>query len=206
MAEATTQTAVKETDAPAKPATEATDAQAGDDLDKWIAEYNREAPATRASPSTPEPKPNAGSDTEKFVSRDEFDRVVKSQTEERVSREIEQIVKTVKGDTKVSERAVRGWLEEVAKEEKWLADAYFRPKTAGDKDKALRWLKREFGKEFSPSPVVDENATADVEAVAAAVRGASTRAPEGKAPNYAGMNNAEYREAVKKEHGFDPGV
>jgi hypothetical protein len=52
----------------------------------------------------------------------------------------------------------------------------------------------------------DPAATEDREAVTAAVRGASTRVPEAKAPDFRGMSNSEYREAVRKSYGFTPDI
>ena len=44
----------------------------------------------------------------------------------------------------------------------------------------------------------DPETTADVAAVAAAVRGASSMAPEEKAPNYGAMNDAEFKRELAK--------
>ncbi len=46
----------------------------------------------------------------------------------------------------------------------------------------------------------------DREAVAAAVRGASKQAPEGRAPNFNNMSDNEFRDEVKKTYGFTPGI
>jgi hypothetical protein len=52
----------------------------------------------------------------------------------------------------------------------------------------------------------DPAATEDRLLVTAAVRGASTRVPEAKAPDFRGMSNSEYREAVRKSYGFTPDI
>jgi hypothetical protein len=55
---------------------------------------------------------------------------------------------------------------------------------------------------FSKLP--DKAATEDRAAVTAAVRGASTKAPEGKAPSYGKMSDAEYNKDVEQKFGFRP--
>jgi hypothetical protein len=52
----------------------------------------------------------------------------------------------------------------------------------------------------------DRNATADRDAVVAAMRGASGQAPVGRAPDYSRKSNREYADAVEQEHGYRPRV
>lgn len=73
------------------------------------------------------------------------------------------------------------------------------------------WAKfeRSLGSEFKKlinSLTIDQTATQDREAVAAAVRGASTRVTADPPPKFGGMSNAEFRKSVKDQFGFDPGV
>jgi hypothetical protein len=60
-------------------------------------------------------------------------------------------------------------------------------------------LGKSFAKKFSKMP--DKQATEDRETVAAAVRGASTRAPEGKAPNFAAMSDNDFQAEKDKLFG-----
>ena len=54
--------------------------------------------------------------------------------------------------------------------------------------------------------VPEAKATADQEAVAAALRGATAGQPSGTAPDYGRMTDGEFRKSVEDEHGYTPGV
>jgi len=54
--------------------------------------------------------------------------------------------------------------------------------------------------------VPEAKATADQEAVTAALRGASGSQPSGAAPDYGRMTDGEFRKSVEDEHGYTPGV
>jgi formylglycine-generating enzyme required for sulfatase activity len=68
-------------------------------------------------------------------------------------------------------------------------------------------IERELSRAFhkTASAVVDPGLTEHREAVAAAVRGASThRAPESAPPSFGSMSTADFRNEVKSRYGFDP--
>ena len=98
---------------------------------------------------------------------------------------------------------MEAWLDAQARSDPRLAAAWSQ-RHANPKQfqKVVTGLSQSFAKKYGKLP--DKQATEDREAVTAAVRGASTRAPEGKAPDYSGKSDAEFREDVRKNYGFNP--
>jgi hypothetical protein len=202
----TTQTAVDETKTPATPGAEAVqDARTdGDDLDTLLKEYDQTAaPPAAAKPAQPEPTGTgttpatpaidpAVADVQRYIFRQDMDKTVKA----------------IRGDLDpemFDDTTVRGWINARADDDPRLAQAWVnRHNNPKQFEKVVAQLGRDFQKKFSKMP--DKGATEDRAAVTAAVRGTSTKAPEGQAPNYAGMNNAEYREAHKRDYGYYPNV
>jgi hypothetical protein len=122
--------------------------------------------------------------------------------------EIIPAIRRVRGDIPedvLSDDEVQDWLDGRAKRDERLQKAWLNRKTNprawANLEKALG---AELHKKFSKLP--DSQATEDVAAITAAVRGSSTKVPEGKPPDYAKLSNAEYRRKVRDEFGFDPGV
>lgn len=68
------------------------------------------------------------------------------------------------------------------------------------KETTLRAIRK------AAASALDPEATEDRNMVVAAVRGATSRAPEDAPPNYSGQSNAEFRKTVKERYGFDAGV
>lgn len=206
MSEANTQTAVDAADGQAKPGAEATaSARAPDDFNKALDEFDA---AVKPSP-TPEQKPAAaaqapaGADVLKRVEtleRELSDRNYKDQ--------IQPVIAKVRGDVPTdvfSDDELDAWLNHRAKSDPRLRSAWLgRHQNPQAWDRVTEGLKQEFGKKFAPR--VDAQATADREAVTAAVRGATHKAPEGKPPDYSSDSNPEFRAKVKKEFGFTPPV
>lgn len=196
------QAVVEEIEAKVKPSTEATDAPE-DDLDKLLAQYDQE---TKGSKSEPEQKSGDG----QYVSKAEWEAYQQREREERVNREIDMLADQIKGDSSVSRRMVRGWLEEFTKSDpvkgEAMANAYFQPKSPADKNKVIKFLTHEFQKEYGTTAEVDKTVTEDVEAVAHHVRGTSGKAPEQKAPDMSRLSNQEFRQEVLSKYGYDPGV
>lgn len=201
------QAVVETTDAQAKPAAEGANAQdKGDELDALLSQYDSESKATTTEPdSKPEQKPGTEQIDPKAIAarvRAELD------AETRYERDMGATIKTIRGelDPEVFDDALlKGWINSQAEDDPRLQTAWKdRHKNPQQFAKVQEQLAKKFAAKFSKLP--DRAATEEREAVTAAVRGASHKAPEGKAPDYSRMSNAEYREAHFKEHGYYPGV
>jgi hypothetical protein len=189
MSEANTQTVAPEAEAQATPAPEATSAQSTTpNLDDLLNEFE-----TAAKPqSVPQAKPTV---SDPVVA--ELQREVASM---KFEREIKPILARVRGDIPqevIGDEELTDLLDGRAKRDPRVQNAYLnRQSNPGAWAKIEKALNAEYAAKFKPR--VDANATADREAVAAAVRGTSTKAPEEKPPNYGDMNDAEFRREVAK--------
>jgi len=187
MTDTDTQPAVDAVDATATPVADTNNAQnTGDDLDTLLAQYEQQTKTPVSPPQTPQQPAT--------VDPDRLRRV-----EERLFNEdVNKTVANITGGLKVSPRFARGWLDQIAKEKPEVANAFLQKES-----NPQRWtqieqsLAKEFAKEVK-SVTFDENVTEDRSAVAAAVRGASTKAPAEPAPNYTTMTNGELRDEMRK--------
>lgn len=102
----------------------------------------------------------------------------------------------------VSKRAARAWIEEMARQDPKLGIAFFnRHRNPGVWKSVERALRKEAGNDFPTKE--DSGAQADHDAVAAAVRGASTKAPANEpAPRLGGMSQAEFYKYTRENFGF----
>lgn len=102
----------------------------------------------------------------------------------------------------VSKRAAKSWIEEMARENPKLGIAFFnRRKNPGEWKSIARALRKEAGNDFPAKE--DSAAQADHDAVAAAVRGASTKAPANEpAPKLGNMSTNEYYKYLRDTYGF----
>jgi hypothetical protein len=202
MSEANTQPVDEQVQTPAQPGA-ATDTARIDDLDAALKEFDT---ATTTS-SPPEPKPTTTTNDDPGLAA-RLATLERERADERFRSAITPIVQKVRGDVPpdvFDDDEVIAWMDARAKKDPRLQSAWTnRDKNPAAWDRVVENLGREFGKKFTPR--VDESVTADRHAVTAAVRGASNRAPEGKAPDYAGMSNAEFREAHKRDYGYYPPV
>lgn len=199
MSDETKQAVVDTSAAPATP--DATDNSARDTevpLEQLLAEYDQKvAPAAPVSPpATPPEQPQEPPLNPRL-----------KRLEDRLFQEdLNEAVTNVFGDMKIPRRAARGWLEVIAMENPAIGLAFVNkdrdPKTWQRFQHALRKEAQEEFKSF----MVDDTATADREAVAAAMRGASTKVAAEPAPKFGHMSNAEYRKSIREQYGFDPGV
>lgn len=188
----TTQAAVDATDATAKPVANVNDAQnTGDDLDTLLAQFDKE---TKVDPVSPPVTPQVQQPQIPAIDADRFRRV-----EDRLFQEdLNKAVANIKGDLKVPERAAKGWLDQIARERPEIARAFMEQASNPKRWQQIeKVLAKEFVREFK-STDIDENVTEDRNAVAAAVRGASTKAPAETAPNYSNMSNSELRDEYRK--------
>lgn len=195
------QAVVDESKAAATPAVTDDSARVdGDPLDTLLSQWDEAQKAKQApvSPSVPHTQQQQEAPLSPRAAR----------LEERLFQEdLNEAVSNIAGDMKIPRRAAIGWLDQIAREKPAVGQAFLNkandPQTWERFERALR---KEMKDEFK-SFMVDETATADREAVAQAVRGASTtKVAAEPAPKFGGMSNAAYRKYVIENHGFDPGV
>ena len=207
--EQTTQAVVDDADTRAVPGSEADSARKDDvpDLDALLAEFDKEAKPVVS------PSPVAGADTQPDVKAlaarlQSIEGAVQRVSQFEFRRDMDELVKSVRGDLDpevFDSDIVEAWIDGLARKDPRLQRAWLEREANPRQFNSIKEsLGKSFRKKFDKLP--DRNVTEDREAVTAAVRGASTRAPEDKPTNYSGMSNAEYRKKVREEHGFDPGV
>lgn len=191
MTDDVTQPVAQTTEAPVQPGVEATGAQTTTqpaDLDTILAEFDQ---GTKAAPA-PEPKPVAEvapdvvrrlADVEKVLAERDFKEAI-TPVLERIRGEIpkevlanEEIQDLIDGRARRDARLQQAWINRASNPGAW--------------NKIEKALSQELSKKFSKLP--DTEATETREAVTAAVRGASHKAPAETAPNYGAMNDAEFQ-------------
>ena len=192
-----TQAAVDETKVPAEQGTEATSAQDGDDLDVLLKQFD-DSKSGSSEPAKPEPKADAASETQ--AANDTILNEAKFIRQERIKKDIAETIKDIRGDLSsdfFDDSFVEAWLDSKAMKDPRLAKMWDERNASPQKFAQLKAaLGKEFAKKYGRIP--DAAATEDREAVTAAVRGASTKAPEGKAPDYGRMTDRElYKEWEK---------
>lgn len=207
MTDTTTQAAVDDTKASAKPDAAVDSARNdGDELDKLLAEFDDSKPKAPPEPAKPEPK--AGEADDLKAAKDEVLSARDEIRQERFKKDMGETIAEVRGDLPTDyfdDHFVQAYIDSRAAADPRLSKAWVERHSNPQAFKRVKGaLAREFASKYGKLP--DKQATEDREAVTAAVRGASTRAPEGKAPDYAGMSNAEFREAHKKDYGYYPPV
>lgn len=201
-----TQTVVDEAKSPAEPGAAADSARNEDDLDALLAQFEDKGDARPSTPTKPEPK--AVQADEIAAARDEVLRARDEILREKWTKDMRATVAAVRGELPsdiFDDKLVQAWIEARAMDDSRLTQAW-KDRDANPQQfkRIVGALGREFTQKYGKLP--DKNATEDREAVAAAVRGASTKAPEGKPPDFSGMQNREYNQTVKQLYGFDPGV
>ena len=195
----TTQTVVETTPAPATPGATEAGARTEDDLDTLLAAFDDQGKPSSSASAKPEPKAEPGNteksppavadgalaEVQQFIFRQDMDKTIKS----------------VRGDLDpehFDDEFVEAWMDAQARRDPRLSNAW-RDRRANPKgfQKVVDGLGRTFAKKYGKMP--DKGATEDRDAVTAAVRGASTRAPEGKAPDLGKMTEGEFQ-AWKDQH------
>ena len=204
MSEDTTQTAVDATQTPAQPGVTDAGAQTsgGDELDKLLSEFTTQT-TSQTPQQTAQPEPKAGTDSDLKTVLDEVKGLRTERAQERFQRDMGETIKNVRGDLDpefFDDALVRGWIDAQAEQDTRLATAWAnRHANPKQFQKVVETLGRNFSKKFSKLP--DRGATDDREAVSHAVRGASKQAPDGQAPDYSRMTDAQLREAKDKLYG-----
>lgn len=199
MTEETTQAVVDDTKTTPEAVAADTSART-DDLDSLLGQFEAE---TRTQP---EQKPAAAPPTDDVAKR--VEQLERTLAETRFKSEFQPILKRIRGDipeTVLTDEEITDLLDGRAKRNAQLQTAYLnRSHNPAGWAKVEKALNSELAKKFSRLP--DPDATAERDAVAAAVRSASTKAPPDKPPNLGGLSNAEYNQKVKEQFGFNPGV
>lgn len=203
MATENTQTVVDAAKDRATPAAAATDARKTDDLDALLAEFS----AGTAQPAKTVTKPDTQTTTAATTAPDKrLDAIEERLRTEQMQRDLAPVVSKIKAAMPaeiLDDAEVEDWLEGRARRDPRLAQAWQNrhqnPEAWG---KVVDALGQQMAKKFAKVP--DKGATEDRAAVTAAVRGASTVAPVGKAPDYSRMSPREFGDAVEKEHGYRP--
>lgn len=205
MSEDTTQPVVDGTKAPALPGAAVDGARNdGNDLDTLLAQFDQQT-QPRVDPVSPPP---ATQQQDTPTPATQPDPLVAS-LYKRIEREdIGNLVKQVRGDldaTLWDNEIVEAWIDAQARKDPRLARAWLE---RVNNPQGFERIGKELGKKFAEraSKVPDRQLTEDREAVAAAVRGASTqRAPESSPPNFGQMSNSDFRNEVRQKYGYDPG-
>jgi hypothetical protein len=210
--EVTTQTATENANDPAKPGSEATNgapADTNDDLETALNEYdaaNEGSSNGQTQTTTP-----AGTETAEQrlarLEKQEADRQ-RSEAERVYKADLASAVASIRGEftaDEVADETIEAWLEGRARNDPRVAQAWMkRGNDTAKYKRVLNALQNEFAQKHARLRNVDRDTTETTVVVADAVRRASNKAPEGKAPDFTKLSDAEYREKVRKEYGFNP--
>ena len=181
MTDTNTQAAVDAPVTTAEPVVEGNNAQApADDLDTLLSQYEAQTKVAQPSPPPTTQTPNTPP-----LDPDRLKRV-----EERLFREdVSNAVSNIRGDLKVDPEIVESWLDAAARKDMRVANAFLQKDVNPQQWKQIEaGLAKRFAEKVK-SMTYDQPVTEDRNAVAAAVRGASTKAPAESAPNYSSMTN-----------------
>jgi len=189
MTETDTQAVAPETEGQAAPAPEATSAQEPtQNLDQLLSEFTTETAKSKPAPQAPAAPAASESEALRKVAELEF------------KIEFPPILQRIRGDIPedvLGNEELTDLLDGRAKRDPALREAFANrasnPRGWARIEKALN---AEYSQRFQSR--VDANATADREAVSAAVRGTSTKVPEQRAPNYGAMTDAEFAKEKAK--------
>ena len=194
MSEAqTTQTAVDTTKTSAEPDVAADSARNdGDELDKLLSEFD--SSKTTQPPATAQPEQNTGAADDLKALTDQVKGLLSETAQVKFRQDMDVTIKNVRGDLDpefFDDTFVESWMDAQARQDPRLAAAWANrhanPKQFG---KVVDTLGRTFVKKYGKLP--DKAATEDREAVTAAVRGASTKAPPDTPPDLSKMSNAQF--------------
>lgn len=198
MSEADTQAVAKEPEAQATPAAEVQSAQENtSSLDDLLSEF--------VTATTPQPAPQVAATPQNaephwIQLRSELDQLKASKVAEKEASDLSQFIKDVRRDGNEEDWEIDGFLNHLAKTDKRVLEAWGRRDNPADRNKLLNYArsKLDASRAQKAKKAVDPVATADREAVAAAVRGTSTKAPEAPAPNYGAMSDRDLDAEIAK--------
>ncbi len=195
MSEDNTQPVADATEPAVSPAAEGASAQnITPDLDSLLSEFDSQvkpqpAPQAAATPSQPEI----------LQLKAEVDALKRERLAEKERSDLVGVIKELRGDAPIPDYAIRGWLSTVAENDPRINKIWEqRDSNPQAAKKLIAGLKAQFAAEQAKNMPVDAEATSDKMAVAAAVRGTSTKAPEEKQPDYGSMDNSEFQKILAK--------
>ena len=203
MSEDTKQPATEKPDPAAAPAGEGSGApEKKDDFEAALNEYEA---ADGSSSEQQKPKTEAKADDE-TLSR--LKRLENEQAERVYREDLGKVIGQVRGDfaaDEVDDEFIDSWLNAQAKKDARIAQAWAQRHDDPAKFKrVVKGLTQAFAEKHARLRKQAQDATDTKEVVAHAVQRGQTKPSPGTAPDYSKMNDAEFREAVKKEHGFSP--
>lgn len=174
----------------------------GDDLEALLKDFDAATPKPATANPTPEPGPEL--DLKSLASKVEnIDGFMREQNAQSFKRDMKTTVDEVRGDLDPSifdDKIVQAWIDVQAQEDDRLSQAWQNRHADPKKFNAVKAaLGKKLANQFAKMP--DARATEDRATVAAAVRGASTRAPEAKAPNFSVMSDNDFQAEKDKMFG-----
>ncbi len=201
MSEEDKQAVTEETEGQSQTVTEESGAQEqkSDDLETLLAEYEKETGSS--SEQKTETKSEDG------VSREEFEALRQELSNREYQTDLGKTISAVRGDLpseQFDDAFMDAWLNARAKEDPRIATAWMQRHDDPKKfERVIGGLNKQFAGKYGKFSGRDEDATSDREAVAAAVRGQSNKAPEEQAPDYKSVSDNAFREDVKKRYGIN---
>lgn len=187
------QAVVDETVASAEPDAPVTSARKDEDLESLLSQFDNE---TRK----PDPQPTETKATPQ-VSEPVIPDRIKALEQRLLQEDVDKACGEIFEGMKIPRRAQVGWLDQVARENPAIAQAFLnKPNNPGAWNRFAKALIKEAKKDFAAD--IDEGVTADVNAVAAAVKGASTPATREPPPNFGRMSDAELAKFTSENYGF----
>jgi hypothetical protein len=194
MSEENTQAVAPATEPAAQSAAEVASAQSNvPDLDSLLSEYDTQV-KPQPAPAATQPQNDVVLQLQK-----EVENLKRSHVAAKERDDLTKVIKNLKGDAQVPDWAVRGWLSTVAEQNPGINDIWNnRESNPSAAKKLVASLKKQWDAEQAKNKPVDVEATTDKLAVAAAVRGTSSKTPEEPKKNYGGMNNTEFRQELSK--------
>lgn len=206
MSEATpTQPVVTQTDAQPQAGVEGTDARTdGNELDTLLKTYDEQTTQPAAATQTPPAQTQTEPDLKVIAAKmQQFETFATEAHNAKYKRDMNDTVAAIRGDLDpdvFDPALIEGWLDAQAKQDPRLAQAWIeRDAKPKQFEQVKTALAKNFAKKFSKLP--DRQATEDRETVAAAVRGASTRTPEGKAPDFGKLSDSDFQKEKDKLFG-----
>lgn len=202
MIEDNKQAVVEKADPAALPAGDATTGAQEPTLEQLLDEYDR---SVQRPSQQPEPPPQYQPQDQQQAPPIDYAQLQRFQQKQFMDEVNSAADKIFSARKDVPQKAKIGWLDQMAREIPEAAASWMqRHNNPRQWAKWERYLSKAAESEFGPQ--VDQGATEDREAVAAAVRGASTKVTAEPPPRFGAMSNSEFRKNVRDQYGFDPGV
>lgn len=166
----------------------AVDSARDDDVDALISQFEKETTSTATTETKTSTQAQEPAVSERLKALEQ------RYIEDEISKSTDRIFD---GIANVSPRLKRAFLEQVVREKPTLGQAWLDPSKRSQVERIInKEAKNEFNKQ------IDVEVTADVNAIAAAVKGASAKITAEPAPDFGQMSDAELREYTRKNFKF----